>query len=94
MDVKRKKYTEEFKQEAISLANQIGLSKAGADLGINPVNIRRWKSESGPKKVENSIDFEKECRRLRKENMYLKKINEVLKKSTAIFSMDHMQDSK
>ena len=94
MSVKRKKYTQEFKQETVFLADQIGLGKAAADLGINPVNIRRWKSEAGTKKTENSIDFEKECRRLRKENMYLKKINEVLKKSTAIFSMDHIHDSK
>ena len=94
MGNKRKIYTQEFKQEAVSLADLIGLGKAAVDLGINPVNIRRWTAEAVPQKVENSIDLEKENRRLRKENMYLKKINEVLKKSTAICSMDHMDSSK
>ena len=35
-------------------------------------------------------DLEKEVRRLKKENGYLKEINKVLKKSTAIFSAEHM----
>jgi len=94
MSIKRKKYTLEFKHEAVSLANQNGVSQTAKDLGILPTNIRRWVREAGPQKVEVSTDLEKENRRLRKENMYLKKINEVLKKSTAIFSMDHMQDTR
>jgi transposase len=84
----RKNYTQEYKQEAVELANQVGVSRAAKDLGINEVNIRRWINEQVTPKDESSGDIEKENRRLRKEIEYLRKINEVLKKSTAIFSQD------
>jgi len=90
----RKKYTQEFKQEAIALASRKSIVKAAEELGINPANIHRWKSEKINPKAVDEVELEKEVRRLRKENEYLRKINEVLKKSTAIFSQDHHPDSK
>lgn len=90
----KKNYTQEYKQEAVELAGQLGVSRAAKDLGINEVNIRRWISEQVAPKAESNVDFEKENRRLRKEIEYLRKINEVLKKSTAIFSQDHHPNSK
>ena len=40
----RKRYTPEFKREAVSLVTEHGYSKAeaGRSLGINPNQIRRW----------------------------------------------------
>ena len=99
MTQRRRKYATEFKQEAVQLAERVGAPQASVDLGIPYDNIRRWVQQtsnsgkgtsSGPSKEE----LEAETRRLRKENGYLKKINEVLKKSTAIFSKDHIGDLK
>lgn len=93
----KRKFTEEFKQEAISLAQKIGNTKAAKDLGINESQIRQWKkklegSDSANKK--SYAELEKEVNRLSKELGYMKEINDVLKKSTAIFSKDHLKGSK
>jgi transposase len=92
--MRRKNYTQEYKQEAVELANQVGIPQAAKDLGINAVNIRRWKDEDKTPEAKADVDLDKEVKRLRKENEYLRKINEVLKKSTAIFSQDHHPNSK
>ena len=43
----RKRYTPEFKREAVSLAAEHGYSKAeaGRNLDVNPNQIRRWQLE-------------------------------------------------
>ena len=97
----RRSFTEEFKHEAVQMAKKNGNSQTARDLGIDESNIRNW-----IKKYENPViprssqvqkpysDLEKELKKLRKENSYLKEINRVLKKSTAIFSSEHMVDLK
>lgn len=87
-------YTEEFKSEAVELANRKGLSKAASELGISVGTLRKWKSDTVEPGTRSDSDLEKEINRLRKENEYLRKINDVLKKSTAIFSQDHHPNSK
>ena len=46
---KRRKYSEEYKREAVALANQPGvtLKEIGEELGINPGMIGRWRRELG-----------------------------------------------
>lgn len=41
---KKRKYSVEFKREAVALANQPGVTKAqiGRELGINPNMFTRW----------------------------------------------------
>ena len=95
---KTRSFSQEFKQEAVNLASRIGASKAAKELDVHEASIRQWKknlngstsinSTSGSKKSYEEL--EKENRRLAKELGYLKEINKVLKKSTAIFSADHM----
>ena len=95
MSKTRKNYTLEFKQEAVKLAKKVGCTKAGTDLGVHRDSIRRWANALNASKNGNNpsgAPVNAEVRRLLKENGYLKKINEVLKKSTAIFSNDHMRD--
>jgi transposase len=96
------KHSEEFKLEAIELANRIGTPKAANELGVHETSIRTWKRKyqtpsdfiknSNAKKTYEEI--EKENKKLQKENSYLKEINKVLKKSTAIFSAEHMGNLK
>ena len=93
---KRRIFTEEFKREAVELVEKIGISKAEKELDIGNSTLRGWKRKyHGPDSQDASgkksySDLEKEIRRLSKENGYLKEINNVLKKSTAIFSNDQM----
>ena len=92
----RKKYTLEFKQEAVQLAERIGVAKTAKELGLSYDNVNRWRkmgdlnSEKNNSTNASRAALEKELNKLRRENGYLKKINEVLKKSTAIFSNEHM----
>ena len=46
---RRRKYSAEFKLEAVAMANQPGVTKAqiGEELGINPNMITRWARELG-----------------------------------------------
>lgn len=93
----RKSYTREFKSEAIDLANRKGPSEASRQLGVSISNIQRWQLQSKKKTTPtpvSEVNLEKENRKLRQEIEYLRKINEVLKKSTAIFSQDHHPNSK
>ena len=96
----KRQFSLEFKKEAVELAKKVGNSQAASDLGINESQIRQWKTKFHPTYPKLSLegksysDLEKEVRRLSKENGYLKEINQVLKKSTAIFSVDQLGDFK
>lgn len=93
MGLLKRRYTKEFKQEAIKLVTEQGYShsEAGKNLGISHVNISRWVSEfsgiqaSAKKKIELSAE-QKELEELRKENKRLKMEREILKKAAAFFA--------
>src|SRR6056297_2791775 len=96
-----KRYSLEFKEEAIKLARKIGVPKAASELSVTSKSIHDWIKKFAPeakpevsKSTSTVQELEAENRRLRKENEYLNKINDVLKKSTAIFSSDQIKDSK
>lgn len=98
----RKNYSEEFKLEAVELAKRTNNTIAAKELGISETAVRTWRKKLQSPEVfkqkhalkKSYSDLEKENKRLAKENGYLKEINRVLKKSTAIFSADHMGNSK
>lgn len=94
----RRKFTEEFKREAVELSRKMGITKASEELDVDGATLRNWRlkeeSKGSPKGKKSYAELERENRKLTKENGYLKEINKVLKKSTAIFSSDHMGGSK
>jgi len=94
----KRKFSEEFRKEAVELAKKVGNSQAARDLGLNESQIRQWKNKLNTSNVlvegKSYSDLEKENKRLSKELYYLKEINKVLKKSTAIFSVDQLGDLK
>lgn len=77
----KRKFTEEFKEEAIALGKKLGNSQASRELGINESQIRQWKKKlegegkaaQGANKKSYS-DLEKEVKRLSKENGYLESV--------------------
>lgn len=95
---RNRKYSEEFKTEAIELASKVGNSEAGRQLGINEAQIRAWKSQLKLKSIDSNKksyeELEKENKKLQKELNYMKEINKVLKKSTAILSQEIMENLK
>ena len=82
---KRRKYSDEFKREAVSFANQPGVTarQVGEELGINPNMIGRWRRELGmlgPKaftgqgnpRDEEMAALKRELSRVKKERDFLK----------------------
>ena len=53
MSKTRKKYTPEFKREAVKLAEEVGFTKAGFELGTNHDNIRKWSKALQPLANDN-----------------------------------------
>jgi transposase len=95
MTAKRKQYTQEFKNSAVSLVTEQGykLSEAARNLDINVSVLRRWKNaaerqETSKADVGSQDDLQAELVRLRKENKRLKMEREILKKATAFFAQD------
>lgn len=97
---KNRQYPQEFKEEAVRLSQEIGVKAAASELGIQYPMLSNWRKKILNPKAPKSTDelsyaeLLKENKRLRKELGWMKDINEVLKKSTAIFSNDHMGKKK
>lgn len=95
-----KKYSNEFKQEAVARSKTIGIAKTCEELGVSKAALSRWRKEFTDGQLVKSKDkpsyeeLEKENRRLKKELGYVEEINRVLKKSTAIFSKSELGGSK
>jgi len=96
MEKQRKKYTREFKVEAVRMLTRSNMTVAQAsrDLGINPNVLTRWKKEFAN---DNSQAFpgsghlkpeEEELRRLRRENALLRQERDILKKAAAFFAKE------
>ena len=88
---KNRKYSEEYKQEAVELAKKLGVSEASRKLEIPLNNLQGWKSGKSSYSIEKSQDIVKlqsEVKRLKKELAKEKAIVEILKKATAFFSKE------
>ena len=94
--VSRKKYSKEFKLDAISLVLEQGYSRAEASrsLSINPNVLTRWIKEHESEDAKSFRGNGKltadqlEIRRLREENKRLKMEKEILKKAAAFFAQE------
>jgi transposase len=87
------KYEEGFKKEAVKLAVEIGIKKAGEELGVPYYTLREWKRKereygeiayvgSGRKRIEKGREREIE---LEKELNRVKRANEILKGALSFF---------
>jgi len=89
---KRRKYTKEFKEEAVRLISEEGFSyaEAGRNLGVNPNLLSRWKREFEGIELDpgSAAAMQAELKRLRKENKRLKMEREILKKAAAFFAKE------
>lgn len=88
----RRKYTEEFKAEAVRLLNTSGKSGHALekDLGVGSGMIYRWRRELGEHGEKafpgNGVPRDEELARLRKELAEVREDREILRKALAFFS--------
>ena len=86
-----KKYSEEFKREAVRLALEGGMSRSrvARDLGVNVNSLANWiKAAKVTRGGEVRETIEQENRRLRRENERLTEERDILKKAVGIFSKE------
>jgi transposase len=90
----RRKFTQEFKDDAVSLVIDQGYSCAevARRLGVPGNNVNRWVREYRQRHEIESADglsrdeMEAELKRLRKENKRLEMERDILKKAAAFFA--------
>jgi transposase len=94
---KSRKYPEEFKRQAVKLAEELGsLTKAAKQLGVAHANLHNWRTIFGntnslvPSNGPTQASVEEENKRLKRELAELKKVNYILKAAAAVFSQDHL----
>jgi transposase len=96
MPRQRRKYTREFKVEAVKLVTEKGYSVAEAarSLDVGETLLRSWKQafENQPDQAfpgnGNRPPLEEEIRRLQAENKRLLMERDILKKATAFFAKE------
>ena len=90
--IKKTTYTEEFKQGAISLVVDQGLthSEVGRRLGTSVKNISRWvrgaRNDTDKVEPQNARNLNDKIIALEKENKQLRMEREILKKAAAFFA--------
>ncbi len=90
----RRKFTQEFKDDAVSLVIDQGYSCAevARRLGVSDNNVNRWVREYRQRNEIESADgltreqMEVEIKRLRKKNKRLEMERDILKKAAAFFA--------
>jgi len=86
----RKRFTEDFRREAVQLALNSGLSRqqVAGDLGVGKSTLGKWVNAYRHEDLvaRPHDDLQKELARLRKENRILREERDILKKATAFFA--------
>jgi len=96
MNSKRRKYSRDFKIEAVRLAEESEESAAAVarQLGIHPNLIYKWRDQLLEEGAEafpgkgNLRSSDEEVRRLRRENAQLREERDILKKALGFFSRE------
>lgn len=91
--VRKRKYTAEFKAEAVKLAKTGGkpVGEVAKNLGIPEYSLYRWVREAEPAAGEDAPLTESEraeLKRLRQDNERLQMEREFLKKAAAFFAKE------
>ena len=89
----RRKYSPEFKTEAVLLVTEkrYNTAEAARNLGINATLLGRWVKQSEDMESSTNGNLkvdQEELRRLRSENKRLKMEREILKKAAAFFAKE------
>jgi len=96
MKGERRRFTAEFKEEAVRLLVDSGrpLAQVARELGVHENVLRKWKraveagSPDGTRPVSGHFTLAEENRRLRLELSRVKEERDILKKATAFFAKE------
>jgi transposase len=96
MTGKRRRFTGEFKEEAVRLLVHRGrpLAQVARELGVHENVLRKWKTavgtgwRAGTSPVSGPFTLAEENRRLRSELARVKEERDILKKATAFFARE------
>lgn len=95
MSLSNKRYTDEFKKDAVKLVIEHGytIKEAARRLGCDKSTLVSWlkvfRSSNGASEEGLSVtELEAELKRLRKENKRLEMEREILKKAAAFFAKE------
>ena len=88
-----KRYTKEFREQALRLSDDIGVKKAAEQLGVIYGTLAAWRKQrtrqaKKPEVLMTKEEQKAENERLRKENTELLRANEVLKDALSFFVKD------
>jgi transposase len=94
--MERRKFTREFKLEAVKLVTERGVkvAQASQDLGVHPTQLRQWVKDfaTGPEQAfpgHGQMKPEQaEIARLKREVVKLKAERDILKKAAAYFAKE------
>ena len=91
----RKRYSREFKLEAVRLANESGkpVAEVARELDISVHHLYRWRDEAAKKGDKTfpghgKTHSQDELTKLRRENILLREERDILKKSLIFFAKD------
>ena len=89
----RRKYTDEFKDEAVKLVTEqeYKVTEAARNLDIHDSLLRRWikdRSSDGRMKDPENNKLQAELKRLKRENERLRMEREILKKAASFFAKE------
>jgi transposase len=91
----KKLFTQEFRDEAVRLAQTSGRSRReiASDLGIGLSTLRNWIDRRRERQMDEppsdrQEDMAAELKRLRRENEVLRQEREILKRATAFFAKE------
>src|SRR5689334_14695466 len=92
-----KKYPDELRARAVRLYRESNpkpvIRKLAEQLGVHHEALRNWirqdQADRGERDDRPTTDMVEENRRLREENLELRRINEILKAASAFFAAEH-----
>lgn len=86
-----KRYSKEFKEEALKLSDEIGVKKAAQQLGIAYFTLADWHSTRRNTPHAKPLSAEEQTIRIREleqENAKLRTANDILKDALGFFAKD------
>lgn len=89
MGIQRRKFSSEFKQEAVALIQRSGQSanQVAKELGVSQTALSRWLREAAlPASSPNGFRAAEELKALRREVERLRMERDILKKAAAFFA--------
>ena len=85
---RRRKYSPEFRQEALALAKKIGVAKAAKELGLHESQLYDWRSKARLEQNQNDAEQNLAAENARLKRLLAEKAEEVdiLKKAATYFA--------